>query len=1194
MQNFHKKQVALAVGTALASLSGAAFAAASTQAVLNKVLVTAGGGFAAGTEGKALYTAAGINNPKVAIKIVIATTDATATTKVVWGDATNVTTANKPVVGIDSAASADTLNNIVVLATDGTTTVNLAKLIDSVAGLTVTNPAAVNAHYNATIALDSSKLAVDDRFKIDSLGQLNYSANAGTTWLPVKVSLASLGDSRGFYADAYDSDGAAAGQDSILTANDSSTLLSTFTAVNAYAGNTIVPTPELATRADTTATVPGSLVNGVTLNTYGSLSALAASNLKVATRAGVLDTAVGATAVTIDTANGALTASGSGASWTISFSPGSTNLDTVDSTADPELYTAKSFNTGVAGATVPFTVDAASADSLAAAFSNVYQDTVVDSTFGLAAYLVKNAGSGTAGFKGVAFAANNAATDGALPVVTSSTYTASNKALTINFSEPIWVSSVGGAGNAAAGDVLEAVENIYFGTAPGTSLAAANFNADGDIDSIVASNTNGVGTLVIKNAAGTASGTTAFLNQTLLINKRLSVTEPGEAANSVVDTTLDAFGFKSATGEVLTTSNNTNTITVTPTAVTLAFDGESKAVGVMASDGKNVQKIDITYPYTISQDSTTSFKDHFKLRMIDGANGASVTPDPTSAFLDSTNVSVSGKVVTVTLPTNLLLKNMNGLSVEYNTAWGDGKAALKFFDSASNTNGTVSSAVLDSNEINLPFFVTSGGAPLYTQETKVSLTNSTGNSKVTGYLAKWLDAKVDDKLAAANIKIAGGKITNPGDKVATELSLEIDGAVDTAADTSGTTTFLMSAIAAERNKDKPGQIPVVIELARIIDNVGRAANGASGDWVQAHARISSTRAGAIGAPPAPHDALYECMLDVNTGVISGRLQGNLRFTATKGTLAARGLQFVTNSGDFTNLDSLAAQTTVATDGTGKANLMIGVDVTPAKQANLQGAFILAVLTDVNDQANPRLLTSAEPGMRNHLPFNPNLLSGKDGRIGMAGNDSTGAVLPVDVTLLKPVTSSGAPGKLANSTAWQLIGVGSLDRKATAAAIAPKDWPRLFVTLKAGGVPQANWTGVGDNAAKDLALTMLGNKTGVASEGTGGDTVSTIALGANASAARFAFAFSNDAAAADPMFFLTKAAASSKIPVGWSLISAPASWKAGGLPADVTHLLKVGAGYTTPVTWFTGDGASTNLVEADEPVFVYAKKEVTVQ
>jgi hypothetical protein len=1184
MHNFHKKQIALAVGAALAGFAGTA-AAAVTQSVANKILTSAGATFVTGTDDKGLYSATGLKTGKIKLKFAITTDNAGSAASIQFGtDTTGGAASNAvtPKIGIDAAASAaDTVNNFLILAADSVTTRNLANLVDSVA------TTAAGTYYTIAANFQDSLLGAGDRFKIDSVGALQYSLDSGTSWLPVKVTMQNIGDSLGFYVDA--------GNDSANTVADSSNTLKSFAATSVFAGNTIVPVATLTTRADTAATVPGSLVNGVTLNTYGALTALAASSLKVASR-GTLDTLIGA--VTIDTVNGALATSGSANSWTISFSPAAANLDTADTTADPDLYTAKGFNTGIATTNTPFTIDAASADSLAAVFSNVYQDTVTDSTFGLAAYLVKNAGSTTTGFKGVAFAGTNVITDAAQPVVSGSTYNSTTKALTINFSEPIWVSSLGAAGNAAATDVLEAVENIYFGAAPGTSLAAANFNADGDVDSIVVTNTNGVGSMAIKNAAGTASGTTAFLNQTLLINKRLSVTEPGEASNSVVDTTLDSLGFKSATGEILTTSNNTNTITVVPTTVTLAFDGESKAVGVMAANGKDVQRIDITYPYTISQDSTSSFKDHFKLKVIDGANGATVTPDPTSAFLDSTNVTFSGKVVSIALPTNLVLKNMNGLAVEYNTAWGDGKAALKFSDSVTSTNGTVATAVLDSNEINLPFYVTAAGAPLYTQETKISLTNSTGNSKVTGYLAKWLDSKVDDKLLASNIKIAGGKITNPGDKVATDLSIEIDATADTVSDTTSATSYLQNAISAELNKDKPGLIPAVVEIARIVDNVARSGDsngGAAGQWVQAHARISTNRTAAAGAPPAAHDALYEVMLDPRTGAISGRLTGQLRFTATKGTKSARGLQFVKSDGDFTNLDSLAVQTTVATDGNGKANLMIGVDVKPTKQANLKDAFILAVFTDVNDQSNPRLITSAEPGMRNHLAFAPNLLTGKDGRIGMAGQDSAGVALPVDVTMIKPVTGTPAtPGKLAASTGWQLVGVGALDRKSTAPSVAPNLWPRLFVTLKTGGIPQANWTGVGDTGTTDLALTMLGNKTGVASEATSGDTVSTIGLGANANGARFAFAFSNDAASADPMFFLTKTSASSKIPVGWSLISAPASWKAAGLPADVSHLLKVGAGYSTPVSWFTGDGASTNLVEDGEPVFVYAKKEVTVQ
>jgi hypothetical protein len=1163
MQTFAKKQMAVAVGAALAATAGGAFAASTQTVRTNGVYVASVAASEANKQ--ALYSASGLTGATMvgnfALKIRIASTDTNAAV-IKFGDSAGTMV---PVVG---DTTADSVNHILVSTADST---SLTRLLANPGVVSAASDS--NGGYTLTINFDTA--GATEAFKIDSAGNLNYSANSGSTWSPVKVKYQATSNdtaTKGWYADVD-------GDNAFIATNDSSTLFNTIAATSLVVGNTVVPTPTIKTKATS------DKVDGLTMETFSPLTgtSIAVAGVNVKSRAVAGDTTIA------DSNALSAAAAGSGSAWTIVLSnPGTDNWTAGDSVADAAAYSAKAFNTGVAGNTVPFYFNLTSGNAVQ------YTQAFVEST-GSNAYLMRNAasdsiGADTAGVIGVQLPARATYTDGAAPVVVSANYNSGTKLMRINFSEPIEVmDTVGGAGTVhaapytvGAAGIQEAVEQIAYGTAlPGTSMAAANFNADGDVTAVSIATVNGLGVLSISQTPAD------FLNQKLIVNKRLSVQEPGDAgaSQSNNDTGWDQnASFRSVNDEILSSGG---TINVDPDVVALAFDGETTAQAVMASDGKKVQRIDITYPYTISQDSAASLKDHFRLKANDAANGGSSTPNPTYAYLDSTNVAINGKVVSIALPTNLTLQYVTGLEVEYNASWGDGRNALKFYDSASSTSGIVSSAVLNESEINLPFYIVSGKAPLYTMEAAIDLDNASGNSKITAYLAKWLDVKVDDKYTASGVKIASGKVSDTGNKVATDLSLEINNGIDSAYTGDTTSGALSYAIATELNKDKPGLIPVVVELQKSNDAVnggGQATGDAAGEdkWLQAHAKIGLSRNAAVGTAAGAKDPLYDVLLDPKTGVISGRLSGLLRVTSTKGTKGGRGLIYIDQNGNYTTAAASAVSVSVATDGNGKANMMLGTNSTSANIKNLDGAFVLAVLTDVNNPAEPRLITSAEPGMSNYLPFSANLITGKDGRV---------ALPAIDVSKIKPTMANGNPKALAAFSTWQLVGVGALDRKSTAANIVAKDWPRLFVTL-AAGVPVSNWTGVGDSLSADLAMTMQGNKSGVASEASTGDTTSTISLGTNANAARFAFAFANDGGTADKLFFLTKTPASTKLPVGWSLISAPASW-ATGLPADVSHALKVGAGYTTPVTWVAGDGSSAGVVAEGEPVFVYAKKEVTV-
>lgn len=479
-------------------------------------------------------------------------------------------------------------------------------------------------------------------------------------------------------------------------------------------------------------------------------------------------------------------------------------------------------------------------------------------------------------------------------------------------------------------------------------------------------------------------------------------------------------------------------------------------------------------------------------------------------------------------------------------------------------------------------------------------------------------------------------------------------------------------VAEAKAEIKAPTIPVYIKLVRSSETTG--SSKAAQNYLEARAFISSTLAGArlamgfgdkmsnASAPNAANeDPVYECTLDPTTGKITGRLEGSIVTSTTTGIKTERGLYFINKSGDLkkyaattdsgtaTLPDSTSSTdsagvlasgmvgsgapgiTTALVGATGAANgfnLLVGVDPkTNTQRNNLQNTFLLVELEEnppasaAQQVVTRTLLTSAEPGAANFLPFVPDVF-GTSYPTG-TGNGS-GKATVLSNTLSPPVAPAlvGLPGGafdtsritkvgLQDSTGWALYGMGSPDRSATPAG-SLLSIPRAFVglDLKTGN-PTSYWTN--DTGTSDMALAMAGNKVSVATEGAAPpagtywnvpDTLSNIAPSSFVAKA-VALAQANDVIARkygspstllrDALFVqqTTPAIAVGAVilPVGWSLINVPAAGlsAAGVGVAAIEGVVKVGAQATTQSTWFKTDGtALSTVLGAGDTAFVFAK------
>ncbi len=866
------------------------------------------------------------------------------------------------------------------------------------------------------------------------------------------------------------------------------------------------------------------LVDGITFETYSPLSGLANDDVDVGTVAqgGVTKTA-------------ALTAG-----WTAQAKAGATNTYEVffatpasidwtagDATADTAAYSSALFNTGVVGAGLPFSVVNTATAANQTAYTEIFDEATgaaVKFATGLAA---------------------SAATDGAAPVLKAAEYQAAAGSLVLTLSEPL--AFIGG-GAADANDIRKVLENV---TLDGTKLAA-----DYQLRS-AAANASIANDATKKTAALTITGLGA--SRTNVEGKAVAVLPTIALQDAYVGNTeanLDTAGVGSVTGAAEGAAGS-----VTATLNNTVAWADSTARGYYATgDLTKIDNIVVDFGKALSVKAGKSLDKAFKVTFTAVSaleNGPGYT---FNWFPAASEVTVTGNTIKFTLPTDLLRSNLRDLgdgigdtSVTYN---GGTDLPLQ----ANINAGTKVDVASGTEHVILPLTATSAAQGLYTMDVKADLKAPAG-SKVVAYLAKWVD---NATAAAASTSVLSGKVSIPGDKWATDVALTLAGGAGGVGD-------VETAVDTQLKATKPAAVPAWIVVNRSNDLVkGGSNNGNTNEnYLVASATLYGDAATATAAAVANQSTVFEVAVDPKTGNISGRLTGNLKLKNTAGNTNERGLVFISTSGSLVNTAAGAAQSQALVDATGKARFLIGAG--PKKDlkdagAVFKDAFVLLVGETQADDGSIgyKLLTSAEPSMSNFLPFSSNLV---------AGNDALGTVT-LDVANIKTAS-------LANSTSWQLVGAGNLDRSAKAAAAI--SLPRLLVGLN-GSTPTSFWSN--DTAATDIGLTLLGNKSGVAVEAADKD-VNTVASGSNTKANAFAFAFANDVAAANnKLFFLTKTAEAPALPVGWALVAANAT----SLPSDVSMALFAGSNHVgIGSSWATGDTAATLTV--GQPLFVYAKKAI---
>jgi len=1182
MQKFAKKQIAVAVGASLLIMAGAAQAgvpaAAPAPRATKPVLATP----TLQADADALYSTTGFTGTLPVLMNFTAPADSTSPVigfAVVTGgfDGIKVNAANNAATTVGASVATDDI--VVYAGTVGATQINLV----------VPNASAIftpNANTSATGANAAFNIftAGSEAVRLNATsGALEYTTdkNATTiTWLPVSIGVqvpAQTGTVR-----------------NAITANDSTDVApldheaATSTVIAAVAGQSLFNTVAPTASAKTVGT--GGLVNGVEINTVTPLSAaivVGSATTGIAFTSNVAGCSPGtdsnnaadiAAAAAVAPATG-LTTAISGNLNTITFVGATTDWTTGAAAVDAAAYVSDCFNTGIATGSLPFNLGVTATPANLPTYSLVFD---------------------AAGANQV-MTSIPTVTDGVAPTVTAATLgvAGTTTPLSLTFSEPMTLST--GAANAAS-MLREVAENVFLGS---NSLAALNLNAGGTL-SIPAAG-------AIAPTAGKSTMTISGIQTTDLVGKTVTVTtgialqESNDTSYNSAVAAKDTLG--SLSGGLFSTSASSGAEGASVTAlatstpvITIGFADTTASAATTTADANKIGLITVTFPTNrgVGYNTGKTFSNLTGQIVVtvtgNSAAGAPVTFQffPTAI---ASGVPASGQMVlspSVLGASNTLIINPpTDLIYSKITSLTPGSVTVQYLNLDNNvaTNvlvGTIAAAPVvssGSETVSLPLSATATSSDLLTQSITGTLSGASSGSLVHAHLMKWVETPTYNP---ATFSITSGRITDSGDKVATDLAIQY---------APGDKAALEALIATQMNGVKPSQaavpgvsnstpavaaasIPVYVQLVRSSDV--QASSKIAQNYKEARAILSTVADDAAfyadsasGVPSGSLDVtpVYMVMLNPSTGAITGRLTGQLTIKRTEGSVSALGLGTVALN---------VAEGLV--DSAGKFNLIVATE--PSTSEISKGTKGLAdqfVILVHEDQANTRRytqLTSANKDATNYVPFEPNLytLSGTRTVLGVAPGvagkftATTGSAATIPLSNQNVVT-------LNNSTAWQLFNMG------TPAGTAGHAAPRSFVGIDSStGAVTSYWTN--DGLAADMAFAMAGNKVGVSTE-LATSTLSTIDNAKLVTGAA-TLAVKNDVAGATQTLTWAQAApVAAKLAAGWSLATVPAS---GLNSTTVGAVLKVGAQSGGDVTWFkddVGNGAITQFA-AGTPVFVYSK------
>ena len=626
------------------------------------------------------------------------------------------------------------------------------------------------------------------------------------------------------------------------------------------------------------------------------------------------------------------------------------------------------------------------------------------------------------------------------------------------------------------------------------------------------------------------------------------------------------------------------------------------------------------------------------------ASSPGVVLTPTLAGVAATTGDFD--TLTIALPLPLIytkIATITGLGVDYlNGSTPAGTAWPAAYQNTLVAAGTLAAAATPVNVAAgsttvaaLPLTATLSQNQLYTQSISGTVNNAATGSRIKAYLARFEPAAVvAAPVTTTASTIVSGQMSNPADAVSTWLAINFV-----------TKPALTAKIDAELNKAAPAVaalIPVWADYQR--NNTGAGASG-TGVASGAAAGVAGTAGNAnntgnitakvdlydVDPGAAVKGVSYFMWLNPTTGVLSGTLNG-LVTTSRKTSTVTSTAAATTNAG-FSFIDPasgkkttgaggpvavgntanayiagsnpamlVAGETTVSANGTYKIDL--GLDANNNVNTDWANSYVLLVLEQPGAAAGQQytLLTSADSGAANYLPFTPQIVN--------AGTARTAAPV-VDVNNIQRATLPG-------NAYWSLLPLGDMSRNAAGAVpVTAATVPGLMVGLDtATGVPTATWTDV--TAATDrnattaaargpMALTLAYGVTNVITKPVNGDTIATpvpTALSTVGGSAAIAVSTGGTAAQLNvldrtavslPLVATANAATGAAVGVaqlpvflnpGWSLVRVPASGVINTTATGVTAVIKVGAGVNS-TSWFAADLPALPAVNAGDAVFVYA-------